>query len=78
MPVWLREYSWRQTGSAVYLSLPLRGVRVTPANIFCTDQYLKVGAAAHRALARVTGLLSCSIAALGCVAPAGLWLGVTL
>ncbi|NXH66288.1 DAAF4 factor, partial [Hydrobates tethys] len=42
MPVWLREYSWRQTGSAVYVSLPLRGVRVTPANIFCTDQYLKV------------------------------------
>ncbi|NXP50299.1 DAAF4 factor, partial [Heliornis fulica] len=42
MPVWLREYSWRQTGAAVYLSLPLRGVRVTPANIFCTDQYLKV------------------------------------
>ncbi|KAM4660333.1 dynein axonemal assembly factor 4 [Amazona ochrocephala] len=42
MPVWLREHSWRQTGSAVYLSLPVRGVRVTPANIFCTDQYLKV------------------------------------
>ncbi|NXV71977.1 DAAF4 factor, partial [Atlantisia rogersi] len=42
MPVWLREYSWRQTSTAVYLSLPLRGVRVTPANIFCTDQYLKV------------------------------------
>ncbi|XP_010207186.2 dynein axonemal assembly factor 4 isoform X3 [Colius striatus] len=42
MPVWLREYSWRQTGSAVYLSLPLRGVRVTATNIFCTDQYLKV------------------------------------
>ncbi|NWU62023.1 DAAF4 factor, partial [Pterocles burchelli] len=42
MPVWLREYSWRQTGAAVYLSLPVRGVRVTPANIFCTEQYLKV------------------------------------
>ncbi|NXW53472.1 DAAF4 factor, partial [Eurystomus gularis] len=42
MPVWLREHSWRQTGSAVYLSVPLRGVRVTPANIFCSDQYLKV------------------------------------
>ncbi|KAM6303364.1 dynein axonemal assembly factor 4 [Podargus strigoides] len=42
MPLWLREYSWRQTASAVYLSLPLRGLRVTPANIFCTDQYLKV------------------------------------
>ncbi|XP_042659745.1 dynein axonemal assembly factor 4 isoform X3 [Tyto alba] len=42
MPVWLREYSWRQTGSTVYLSLPLRGGRATPASIFCTDQYLKV------------------------------------
>ncbi|XP_037251957.1 dynein assembly factor 4, axonemal [Falco rusticolus] len=42
MPVWLREYSWRQTASAVYLSLPLRGARVTAANIFCTEQYLKV------------------------------------
>ncbi|NXX91556.1 DAAF4 factor, partial [Centropus bengalensis] len=42
MPVWLREYSWRQTPAAVYLSLPVRGVRVTPASIFCTDQYLKV------------------------------------
>ncbi|NXK46526.1 DAAF4 factor, partial [Chauna torquata] len=42
MPVWLREYSWRQTGSTVFLSLPLRGVRVTAANIFCTDRYLKV------------------------------------
>ncbi|KAM6058263.1 dynein axonemal assembly factor 4 isoform 2-T2 [Chlamydotis macqueenii] len=42
MPLWLREYSWRQSGSAVYLSLLLRGVRATPANIFCTDRYLKV------------------------------------
>ncbi|OPJ70609.1 dynein axonemal assembly factor 4 isoform X3 [Patagioenas fasciata] len=42
MPVWLREFRWRQTPAAVYLSLPLRGVRATSANIFCTDQYLKV------------------------------------
>ncbi|KAM6388423.1 dynein axonemal assembly factor 4 isoform 1-T1 [Pluvialis apricaria] len=42
MPVWLREHRWRQTPSAVYLSLPVRGLRVTPASIFCTDQYLKV------------------------------------
>ncbi|NXW28643.1 DAAF4 factor, partial [Phaetusa simplex] len=42
MPVWLQEYRWRQTASAVYLSLPVRGLRVTPANIFCTDRYLKV------------------------------------
>ncbi|NXG65358.1 DAAF4 factor, partial [Hemiprocne comata] len=42
MPVWLRECSWRQSASAVYLSLPLRGLRATPANIFCTERYLKV------------------------------------
>ncbi|KAM9275770.1 dynein axonemal assembly factor 4 [Morus bassanus] len=42
MPVWLREHRWRQTAAAVYLSLPLRGARATAANIFCTDQYLKV------------------------------------
>ncbi|XP_008937595.1 PREDICTED: dyslexia susceptibility 1 candidate gene 1 protein, partial [Merops nubicus] len=33
---------WRQSASAVYLSVPVRGVRVTPANIFCTERYLKV------------------------------------
>ncbi|NXL50187.1 DAAF4 factor, partial [Podilymbus podiceps] len=42
MPVWLREYSWRQSASAVYLSLPVRGGRISPASIFCSDQYLKV------------------------------------
>ncbi|XP_035191768.1 dynein assembly factor 4, axonemal isoform X2 [Oxyura jamaicensis] len=42
MPLWLRERSWRQSGSAVFLSLPVPGVRVTAANIFCTDRYLKV------------------------------------
>lgn len=43
MPVWLRGHSWRQSGSAVFLSLPVPGVRVTAANIFCTERYLKVG-----------------------------------
>ncbi|POI26556.1 hypothetical protein CIB84_009694 [Bambusicola thoracicus] len=42
MPLWLQEYSWRQSGTAVYLSLPVRGLRVTAANIFCTERYLKV------------------------------------
>ncbi|NWI54370.1 DAAF4 factor, partial [Calyptomena viridis] len=42
MPVWLREHRWHQTLSTVYLSLPLPGARVTAANIFCTERYLKV------------------------------------
>ncbi|NXR20794.1 DAAF4 factor, partial [Cinclus mexicanus] len=36
------EQSWRQTLTAVYLSLPLRGARATPNSIFCGEQYLKV------------------------------------
>ncbi|XP_005052035.1 PREDICTED: dyslexia susceptibility 1 candidate gene 1 protein [Ficedula albicollis] len=42
MPLWLREHSWRQTLTAVYLSLPLRGARATPGSIFCSERYLKV------------------------------------
>ncbi|XP_074090728.1 dynein axonemal assembly factor 4 isoform X2 [Macrotis lagotis] len=41
-PLPLRDYSWQQTESAVYLSLPLRGVRPRNADIFCTENYLKV------------------------------------
>ncbi|NXD06260.1 DAAF4 factor, partial [Nothocercus nigrocapillus] len=42
MPVWLREYRWRQSAAAVFLSLPLPPLRATAASIFCTEQYLKV------------------------------------
>ncbi|NWJ04065.1 DAAF4 factor, partial [Crypturellus undulatus] len=42
MPVWLREYRWRQSAAAVFLSLPLPPRRASAASIFCTEQYLKV------------------------------------
>ncbi|NXM09006.1 DAAF4 factor, partial [Tyrannus savana] len=42
MPLWLREFRWHQSPTAVFLSLPLRGARATPANIFCSERYLKV------------------------------------
>ncbi|XP_038606346.1 dynein assembly factor 4, axonemal isoform X1 [Tachyglossus aculeatus] len=42
MPLQVREYSWQQTDRAVYLSLPLPGVRPGTADIFCTENYLKV------------------------------------
>uniref|UniRef100_A0A8D0GGN2 Dynein axonemal assembly factor 4 n=1 Tax=Sphenodon punctatus TaxID=8508 RepID=A0A8D0GGN2_SPHPU len=42
MPVWVRDPGWQQTDAVVYLSLPLRGVRPTRTDVFCTDQYLKV------------------------------------
>ncbi|KAJ7407978.1 Dyslexia susceptibility 1 candidate protein 1 protein like protein [Pitangus sulphuratus] len=42
MPLWLREFRWHQSPAAVFVSLPLRGARATPANIFCSERYLKV------------------------------------
>ncbi|NXU91040.1 DAAF4 factor, partial [Xiphorhynchus elegans] len=42
MPLWLREQGWRQTLTAVFLSLPVPGARATPGSIFCTERYLKV------------------------------------
>ncbi|XP_077173724.1 dynein axonemal assembly factor 4 [Paroedura picta] len=46
MPVWLREYTWRQTPSVVYVAVPgqdERRLRGRP-DIFCAEQYLKVNA----------------------------------
>ncbi|XP_060115788.1 dynein axonemal assembly factor 4 isoform X2 [Heteronotia binoei] len=47
MPVWLRDYSWRQSPSAVYVALP--GSRDAPRlpgrpDVFCAGRYLKVSA----------------------------------
>ncbi|XP_054858974.1 dynein axonemal assembly factor 4 [Eublepharis macularius] len=46
MPVWLREYSWRQTPSLVYLAVPGQGGRrlLGRPDIFCAERYLKVSA----------------------------------
>ncbi|XP_001378179.2 dynein axonemal assembly factor 4 isoform X2 [Monodelphis domestica] len=41
-PLQIRDYSWQQTESTVYLSLPLRGVQPRNSDIFCTENYLKV------------------------------------
>lgn len=45
MPVRVSEFSWQQTPSTVFLSLPLRGVCVRDADVFCGESYLKVGGA---------------------------------
>ncbi|KAM9183552.1 dynein axonemal assembly factor 4 isoform 1-T1 [Dugong dugon] len=42
MPLQVSDYSWQQTETAVFLSVPLRGVCVRDADVFCTDSYLKV------------------------------------
>ncbi|XP_024423904.2 dynein axonemal assembly factor 4 isoform X2 [Desmodus rotundus] len=42
MPLQVRDYSWQQTKTAVFISVPLRGVCVRDADVFCTENYLKV------------------------------------
>ncbi|XP_015264663.1 PREDICTED: dyslexia susceptibility 1 candidate gene 1 protein [Gekko japonicus] len=46
MPVWLRDYSWRQTPSVVYVTVPGQDGRrlLGRPDIFCAEQYLKVNA----------------------------------
>uniref|UniRef100_A0A8C5P1W6 Dynein axonemal assembly factor 4 n=1 Tax=Jaculus jaculus TaxID=51337 RepID=A0A8C5P1W6_JACJA len=41
MPLQVGDYSWQQTEAAVFLSLPLRGVSVRDADVFCSESYLK-------------------------------------
>lgn len=43
MPLQVSDYSWQQTNAAVFISVPLRGVCVRDADVFCTESYLKVG-----------------------------------
>ncbi|XP_006831690.1 PREDICTED: dyslexia susceptibility 1 candidate gene 1 protein homolog [Chrysochloris asiatica] len=42
MPLPVSDYSWQQTETTVFLSLPLRGVSIRDADVFCTEDYLKV------------------------------------
>ncbi|XP_055135195.1 dynein axonemal assembly factor 4 isoform X5 [Symphalangus syndactylus] len=42
MPLRVSDYSWQQTKTAVFLSLPLKGVCVRDTDVFCTEDYLKV------------------------------------
>lgn len=52
MPLQVSNYSWQQTKTAVFLSLPLRGVCVRDADVFCTENYLKVGTLSRAARLR--------------------------
>nr|XP_006628776.1 PREDICTED: dyslexia susceptibility 1 candidate gene 1 protein isoform X2 [Lepisosteus oculatus] len=42
MPLIVKDYSWTQTESMVYISVPLKGVKRGNVDIFSTDDYLKV------------------------------------
>ncbi|CAJ1057307.1 dynein assembly factor 4%2C axonemal isoform X3 [Xyrichtys novacula] len=42
MPLLVTDYSWTQTESMVYISVPLKGATVGKVDILSTDEYIKV------------------------------------
>ncbi|XP_062861079.1 dynein assembly factor 4, axonemal [Trichomycterus rosablanca] len=42
MPLLIKDHSWTQTESLVYISVPLKGIKSNKVDVICTDEYLKV------------------------------------
>ncbi|RXM94639.1 Dyslexia susceptibility 1 candidate gene 1 protein-like [Acipenser ruthenus] len=42
MPLIVKDYSWTQTETLVYINVPLKGVKAGKVDIFSTDEYLKL------------------------------------
>ncbi|XP_069766382.1 dynein axonemal assembly factor 4 [Narcine bancroftii] len=42
MPVLVRDYTWEQVRSRLFITVPLRGVGARNVHLFCTESYLKV------------------------------------
>ena len=42
MPIAVKDYSWDETETLVHVVVPLKGVKASKADIFSTDDYLKV------------------------------------
>lgn len=42
MPILVKDYSWEETEGTLRITVPLKGVPANKADIFTTDEYLKV------------------------------------
>ncbi|XP_071403130.1 dynein axonemal assembly factor 4 [Centroberyx affinis] len=42
MPLMVKDYTWTQTESTVYINVPLKGAKAGKVDILSTDEYLKV------------------------------------
>ncbi|XP_072888939.1 dynein axonemal assembly factor 4 isoform X2 [Hemitrygon akajei] len=42
MPVLVKDYTWEQVESEVFITVPLKGVSAGKADIFCAEDYVKV------------------------------------
>eukprot|EP00049_Salpingoeca_infusionum_P003123 m.63798 g.63798 ORF g.63798 m.63798 type:complete len:104 (-) comp11966_c0_seq2:177-488(-) len=42
MPIQVKDYTWNQTGTHVFVTVPLKGMKKEKADIYTTDVYIKV------------------------------------
>ena len=42
MPILVKDYTWKETNNEVYITLPLKGVKSSKADIFSSNRYIKV------------------------------------
>ena len=42
MPIVVKDYKWSETQTEVVLVVPLKGVKAAKADIFTTNEYIKV------------------------------------
>ena len=42
MPIAVKDYTWQENESTVYIKVPLKGVKSQRVDIFSTENYLKV------------------------------------
>ena len=42
MPILIKDFQWSETEKLVYINVPLKGVKGSKADIFCSREFLKV------------------------------------
>ena len=42
MPIIIKDYTWDETASVLFITVPLKGIKKEKIDIFSTETYLKV------------------------------------
>ena len=42
MPILIKDYKWSDTEEKVYITVPLKGVKASSVEIFCSNELIKV------------------------------------
>ena len=42
MPIIIKDYTWEQTESNIYITIPLKGTNVKKIDLFSSKRYIKV------------------------------------